>query len=242
MKRAHFYCLTFVVVLLFVGISMVSMAEVAVLRVEISGVVSNADARQIRRLLEPWAAPEDITFHTPVDKHGRKRLFTTLVKIKPRQGVSEYSETHTFDVYNIMRQLNDSRFRGRHGIGGSRVLKTEATVRGDLFAHPGFARSYLRNVPSWRRWRPDTSNIHHAMTAGSEEQKFVFSANPEFDQLRIDAADNNKPVQIEGVITGFDGPYPIMSVRKYEIGYHLKTKASQAETARQPTYDYLERK
>ena len=242
MKRAHFYCLTFVVVLLFVGISMVSMAEVAVLRVEISGVVSNADARQIRRLLEPWAAPEDITFHTPVDKHGRKRLFTTLVKIKPRQGVSEYSETHTFDVYNIMRQLNDSRFRGRHGIGNSRVLKTEATVRGDLFAHPGFARSYLRNVPSWRRWRPDTSNIHHAMTAGSEEQKFVFSANPEFDQLRIDAADNNKPVQIEGVITGFDGPYPIMSVRKYEIGYHLKTKASQAETARQPTYDYLERK
>ena len=242
MKRAHFYCLTFVVVLLFVGISMVSMAEVAVLRVEISGVVSNADARQIRRLLEPWAAPEDITFHTPVDKHGRKRLFTTLVKIKPRQGVSEYSETHTFDVYNIMRQLNDSRFRGRHGIGNSRVLKTEATVRGDLFAHPGFARSYLRNVPSWRRWRPDTSNIHHAMTAGSEEQKFVFSANPEFDQLRIDAADNNKPVQIEGVITGFDGPYPIMSVRKYEIGYHLKTKASEAETARQPTYDYLERK
>jgi hypothetical protein len=242
MKRTHFYCLTFVVVLLFVGISMVSMAEVAVLRVEISGVVSNADARQIRRLLEPWAAPEDITFHTPVDKHGRKRLFTTLVKIKPRQGVSEYSETHTFDVYNIMRQLNDSRFRGRHGIGGSRVLKTEATVRGDLFAHPGFARSYLRNVPSWRRWRPDTSNIHHAMTAGSEEQKFVFSANPEFDQLRIDAADNNKPVQIEGVITGFDGPYPIMSVRKYEIGYHLKTKAAEAETARQPTYDYLERK
>ena len=242
MKRAHFYCLTFVVVLLFVGISMVSMAEVAVLRVEISGVVSNADARQIRRLLEPWAAPEDIAFHTPVDKHGRKRLFTTLVKIKPRQGVSEYSETHTFDVYNIMRQLNDSRFRGRHGLGGSRVLKTEATVRGDLFAHPGFARSYLRNVPSWRRWRPDTSNIHHAMTAGSEEQKFVFSANPEFDQLRIDAADNNKPVQIEGVITGFDGPYPIMSVRKYEIGYHLKTKASEAETARQPTYDYLERK
>jgi hypothetical protein len=242
MKRAHFYCLTFVVVLLFVGISMVSMAEVAVLRVEISGVVSNADARQIRRLLEPWAAPEDITFHTPVDKHGRKRLFTTLVKIKPRQGVSEYSETHTFDVYNIMRQLNDSRFRGRHGIGNSRVLKTEATVRGDLFAHPGFARSYLRNVPSWRRWRPDTSNIHHAMTAGSEEQKFVFSANPEFDQLRIDAADNNKPVQIEGVITGFDGPYPIMSVRKYEIGYHLKTKSFEAETARQPTYDYLERK
>ena len=129
MKRAHFYCLTFVVVLLFFGISMVSMAEVAVLEVEISGVVNNANGHQIRRLLKPWADPEDITFHTPVDKHGRKRLFTTLVKIKPRQGVSEYSETHTFDVYNIMRQLNDSRFRGRHGVGHTRVLKTDATVQ-----------------------------------------------------------------------------------------------------------------
>ena len=61
MKRAHFYCLTFVVVLLFVGISMVSMAEVAVLKIEISDVVNNADARQIRRLLKPWADAEDIT-------------------------------------------------------------------------------------------------------------------------------------------------------------------------------------
>jgi hypothetical protein len=242
MKRAHFYCLTFVVVLLIVGISMVSMAEVAVLKIEISDVVSNADARQIRRLLEPWADPEDITFSTPVDKHGRKRLFTTVVEVKPRQGVSEYRETHTFDVYNIMRQLNDSRFRGRHGIGHSRVLKTEATIRGDLFAHPGFARSYLRNVPAWRRWRPDTSNIHHAMTAGNEEQKFVFSANPEFDKLLIDAADNNKPVEVKGVIAGFDGPYPIVSVKKYEVGYHLKKDASEAETAGKPTYDYLERR
>lgn len=241
MKRTHFYGLTFLVVLLFIGISMVSMAEVAVLEVEISDVVSSADAHQIRRLLEPWADSKDITFHTPVGKNGKKRLFTTVVKIKPRQGISEYSETHTFDVYDITRQLNDSRFRGRHGIGQARVLKTAATVRGDLFAHPGFARSYLRNVPSWRRWRPDTSHIHHAMTAGNEDQKFVFSASPEFDQLRIDAANNNKPVEIEGVITGFDGPYPILSVRKYELGYHLQNGDSQSETAKQPTYDYLER-
>ena len=239
MKRAHFYCLTVVVVLLFVGISMVSMAEVAALNIEISGVVSNADARQIRRLLAPWANAEDITFEIPVDKNGRKRLFTTLVKIKPRQGVSKYSETRTFDVYDITRQLNDSRFRGRHGLGSSRVLKSEADIRGDLFAHPGFARSYLRNVPSWRRWRPDTSNIHHAMTAGSEEQKFVFSTNPEFDQLRIDAADNDKPVQVQGDIIGFDGPYPIISVRKYEVGYHLKGEKPEMKTGEKPTYDYL---
>ena len=241
MKRTHFYCLTVLVVLLFVGISMVSMAEVAVLKVEISDVVSNSDARQIRRLLKPWANPEDVTFEIPVDEHGRKRLFTTLVTVKPRQGVSEYSETHTFDVYDIIRQLNDSRFRGRHGLGQARVLKTEATVRGDLFAHPGFARSYLRNVPSWRRWRPDTSHLQHAMTAGNPEQKFVFSANPEFDQLRMDAANSDKPIQVEGVIAGFDGPYPIMAIQRYEIGYHLKNNGSGAEeeTTSRPLYDYL---
>ena len=86
--------------------------------------------RQIRRLLEPWAEPDDITFSTPVDKHGRTRHFTTVVEVKPRQGVSKYSETHTFDVYDIVRQLNDSRFRGRHGLGNARVLKTDATIPG----------------------------------------------------------------------------------------------------------------
>ena len=68
-----------------------------------------------------------------------------------------------------------------------------------------------------------------------------FSANPEFDQLRIDTANNNKPVEVKGTIAGFDGPYPIISVREYEVGYHLKTKASEAETAGRPTYDYLEK-
>ncbi len=232
--------------LLLAGMSSLSSAEVATLKIEISDVVSNADARQIRRLLEPWAAAEDITFYTPVGKNGKKRLFTTVVEVKPRQGASEYSETHTFDVYDIMRQLNDSRFRGRHGLGQSRILKSEATVRGDLFAHPGFARSYIRNVPSWRRWRPDTSHIHHAMNAGSEDQKFVFSANAEFDQLRIDAANNQKEVEVHGIITGFDGPYPILSVRKYRVGYRVGEEGAPAEETgsdenEQPTYDYLQK-
>lgn len=243
MKRTHFYWLTFLVVLLFVGISMVSMAEEpVVLKIEISDYVSNADEWQIRRLLKPWADPKDITFSTPVDKHGRKRLFTTVVEVKPRHGVNEYSETHTFDVYDIMRQLNDSRYRGRHGLGSARVLKTEATIRGHLFAHPGFSRSYIRNVPSWRRWRPDTSNIQHALTTGNQGQKFVFDANPEFDQLRTDAGNSGKPVEVQGVVTGFDGPYPIISVRKSEVGYHLRNNApeEEAESQEKPTYDYLE--
>lgn len=232
------YAIAFSTLLLVLGVSEPGMAEVASLKIEISDVVSSADARQIRRLLEPWADAEDITFHTPVDKNGRKRLFTTVVKVKPRQGPSKYSETHTFDVYDIMRQLNDSRFRGRHGLGHSRVLKSEATLRGHMFAHPGYARSYLRNVPSWRRWRPDTSNIHHAMTAGSEDQKFVFSANAEFDQLRLDAANSDKEVEVKGVIAGFDGPYPIVSVRKYDVGYRLQKGEPPAEKG--VTYDYLE--
>ena len=245
MKSAHFYLLTFLVIVLLVGISMVSMAEEAVvLKIEISDVVNNADARQIRRLLEPWADPEDITFSTPVDKHGRTRHFTTVVEIKPRQGVSKYSETHTFDVYNITRQLNDSRFRGRHGLGNARVLKTDVTIRGDLFAHPGFARSYIRNVPSWRRWRPETSNIQHAMTTRNQGQNFVFDASPEFDQMRTDVGNNGKPVEVQGVVTGFDGAYPILSVKKYAVGYHLKNSSSEradgAKTEEKPTYDYLE--
>ncbi len=245
MKSAHFYLLTFLVIVLLVGISMVSMAEEAVvLKIEISDVVNNADARQIRRLLEPWADPEDITFSTPVDKHGRTRHFTTVVEIKPRQGVSKYSETHTFDVYNITRQLNDSRFRGRHGLGNARVLKTDVTIRGNLFAHPGFARSYIRNVPSWRRWRPETSNIQHAMTTRNQGQNFVFDASPEFDQMRTDVGNNGKPVEVQGVVAGFDGVYPIISVKKYTVGYHLKNKGSKpdegAETEKKPTYDYLE--
>ena len=58
----------------------------------------------------------------------------------------------------------------------------------------------------------------------------------------LDAADNNKPVEVKGVIAGFDGPYPIVSVKKYEVGYHLKKDAPEAETAGKPTYDYLERR
>jgi len=218
--------------------------ETVVLKIEISDVVNNADARQIRRLLEPWADPADITFRTPVDKHGRTRHFTTVVEVKPRQGVSKYSETHTFDVYDIMRQLNDSRFRGRHGLGNSRVIKTDVTIRGDLFAHPGFARSYIRNVPSWRRWRPETSNIQHALTTRNQGQNFVFDASPEFDQMRTDVGNNGKPVEVQGVVTGFDGVYPIISVKEYAVGYHLKNRGTEpkngAETEQKPTYDYLE--
>jgi hypothetical protein len=221
MKRAYFTYIFCVALLLFLigGISTISVAEVKTLKIEISDYVSNADAIKIRRLLAPWADAKDITFHTPVDKNGRKRHFTTVVEIIPRRGISKYSNTHTFDVYDITRQLKDSRYRGRHGLGQVRLLKTEATVQGTMFAYPGFTRGSIRDIPIWARWRPHTSEIHHAIKTGSDDQKFVFSASPEFDQMRNDVVNNNNDeVEIQGEIVGFDGVYPILNVRSYKVG------------------------
>ena len=45
--------------------------------------------------------------------------------------------------------------------------------------------------------------------------------------MRTDVGATGKPVEVQGVVAGFDGPYPIISVRKYEVGYHLKNNASE---------------
>ena len=252
MKRAYFSSVICVTMFLFLlsGISTQSIAELQTLKIEITDVVSHADAIQIRRLLTPWADAKDVTFHTPVDKNGKKRLFTTVVEVKPRQGVSKYSRTHTFDAYDIMRQLRDTRYRGRHGLGQVRLLKTEATITGTLFAHPGWSRGNLRDVPGWARWRPHTSEIHHALNAGNNGQKFVFKTSPEFDQLRIDTTKGNNEVEVQGEIIGFDGPYPIVKVHTYKLGprvnrgntpaeQHPMEGANPAQEAK-PRYDYIE--
>lgn len=254
MKRANFISIFCVLLFLFliVGISTQSMAEVVTLKVEISDVVSLTDAIKIRRLLSPWADAKDITFHRPVDKNGRERLFSTVVEVKPRTGISKYSETHTFDVYDITRQLKDSRYRGRHGIGQVRLLKTEAKVRGTMFAYPGFTRGSVRDIPAWARRRPHTSEIHHALNAGNGNQKFVFKSSPEFDQLRIDVSKGNNEVEVEGKIVAFDGPYPVLKVHTYKVGprTYKKTPPQQTETEpmegenpaeeHNPKYDYIE--
>jgi hypothetical protein len=252
MKRAYFSSIICVTMFLFLlsGFSTQSVAELQTLKIEISDVVSNADAIKIRRLLSPWADAKDITFHTPVDKNGRTRHFTTVVEVKPRQGNSKYSRTHTFDAYDIMRQLKDSRYRGRHGLGQVRLLKTEATITGTIFAHPGWARSNLRDVPGWARWRPQTSEIHHALNAGNNGQKFVFKTSPEFDQLRIDATKGNNEVEVQGKIVGFDGPYPIVKVHTYKFSPRVNRGNAPAEQQpveganpaeeQPPKYDYLE--
>ncbi|MCZ6677502.1 MAG: hypothetical protein O7E52_09645 [Candidatus Poribacteria bacterium] len=221
-------------VLLLVGFTVPSNAEIKTLQIHLFGFVNNDDARQIRRLLKPWANPEDVSFHAPVDKHGRVRHFTTVVEVIPRRGSNKYSESHTFDVYDIMRQLNDQRFRGSQIGGRAWVVKTEATVTGDLYAYPGWSRSYIRNVPFWRRWRANTSAVNHAMVAGRWDQKMVFRDSEKFDQLRQEAGQDNRAVEVKGQIVGFDGPYPVMSVRgfrvEYLVGPRLKNEAEQQET------------
>ena len=238
--------------LLVVGFSTVSMAELKTLRIEITDVISGSDAIKLKRLLSPWVDAKDVTFSTPVDKNGKKRLFTTVVELKPRSGDSKWTESHAFDVYDIMRQLKDSRYRGRHGISQVRLLKAEATVRGSMFAHPAYGRSNIRDVPAWARWRPHTSEIHHAFRATKDGQNFVFMHSPEFDQLRNDLANSNKEIEMEGKIVGFDGPYPIMHVQSYKLVPRVNRNKSPkrsipmgveepAEKSNsQPKYDYFE--
>ena len=114
-----------------------SHAEVESIQIHLFGVVNSDDARQIRRLLKPWVNPEDVSFYAPVDTKGRKRHFTTIVEVTPRRGKNPYNEGRTFDIYDIIRQLNDQRFRGSQSGGQAWVAKSEATVTGNIYAHPG---------------------------------------------------------------------------------------------------------
>ena len=211
---------------LIVGLTASGNAEIENLKFELFGVVSSDDERQIRRRLEPWAEPAGVTFHTPVDKNGRDRLFSTLIKIKPRTD-DKFSESHTLDTYQILQQLKDQRFRGRQAGSQPWIVKSEAKIKGELFAHPGWARSYIRNVPFWRHWRAQTSVINHAMLAGTWEQKVVFSHNELFDRLRHDASKTDKEVEVEGVVAGFDGPYPVVSIRSYRFEKMAKTQLGE---------------
>lgn len=227
MKRLKSRFSIVLTICLITGCAVSSNAEIENLKFELFGVVSSDDERQIRRRLEFWAEPESVTFHTPVDKNGRDRLFSTLIKIRPRTD-DKYSESHTLDTYQILQQLKDQRFRGRQAGSQPWIVKSEAKIKGEVFAHPGWARSYIRNVPFWRHWRAQTSVINHAMLAGTWEQKVVFSHNDLFDRLRHDAAKTDKEVEVEGVIAGFDGPYPVVSIRSYRLEQEAKSRPNKS--------------
>lgn len=237
--RAICICLA---VFLFVEFTAAGDAKRGTIQIELSGFVSHDDARQIRRLLKPWANPEDVVFKPAYDKKKRKRHFSTVVEITPRRGENSYSESHTFDIYNIMRQLNDQRFRGSQIGQRPRVAKTEATVSGNLFAYAGWSRSHVRAVPYWRRWREHTSDFDHALTTDGSNQHVVFSDNDEYHKLRRDAIEGrgDESVEIEGKIVGFDGPYPVMSIRKFRVDYKIETNTGEkSRKQKDESYDYL---
>ena len=231
-------------VFLFSGFTNSGHAEVESIQIHLFGFVNSDDARQIRRLLKPWANPEDVSFHAPVDKKGLKRHFTTIVEVTPRRGKNPYNEGRTFDIYDIIRQLNDQRFRGSQSGGQAWVAKSEATVTGNIYAHPGFSRSYIRNVPFWRRWRADTSEINHAMVV-SPDQKVVFSSGDKFDELIQEANQGAQGVEVKGQIVGFDGVYPVISVRDFRVEYliepNLPENAEEAEEPPKQEPEYLKK-
>lgn len=221
-------------VLLFAGFTKPNHAEVESIQIHLFGFVNNDDARQIRRLLKPWADPENVSFSVPVDKKGRERHFTTIVEVTPRRGKNPYNEGRTFDIYDITRQLNDQRFRGSQVGSQAWVAKSEATITGNLYAHPGFSRSYIRNVPFWRRWRADTSEINHAMVVGWD-QKAVFSGNDKFDELIQEANQGVSGVEVKGQIAGFDGVYPVISVRDFRVEYLIEPSIEEKGNEEEPT-------
>lgn len=231
-------------VFLFAGFTNSSHAEVESIQIHLFGFVNSDDARQIRRLLKPWANPEDVSFSAPSDKKGLKRHFTTIVEVTPRRGKNPYNEGRTFDIYDIIRQLNDQRFRGSQIGGRAWVAKSEATVTGNIYAHPGFSRSYIRNVPFWRRWRADTSEINHAMVV-SPDQKVVFASGDKFDELVQEANQGANSVEVKGQITGFDGVYPVISVRDFRVEYlvepSMKGEAEEAEETPKREPEYLKK-
>ncbi len=234
-------------VFLFVEFTASGNAKVGAIQIELSGYVSNDDARQIRRLLKPWADPENVVFKPAFDKEKRKRHFSTVVEITPRWGKNSYTESHTFDIYNIMRQLNDQRFRGSQIGPRPWVSKTEATVSGDLIAYHGWSRSHIRDVPNWRRWREHTSEIGHALYTDRANEKVVFSSNDKFDELRrevskgVDEGKRDPAVEVEGKIVGFDGPFPVMSIRKFRVDYKIEMQSGdKGRKQKDESYDYLE--
>ena len=244
LSRKFYFSLLILSMFLFASFTNSSHAEVESVQVHLFGVVNNDDARQIRRLLKPWANPEDVSFYAPVDKNGLKRHFTTIVEVTPRRGKNPYNEGRTFDIYDIIRQLSDQRFRGSQTGGRAWVTKSEATVTGNIYAHPGFSRSYIRNVPFWRRWRADTSEINHAMVVGPD-QKVVFSGDDKFDELIQEANQGVNGVEVKGQIVGFDGVYPVISVRDFRVEYlvepNMKEEADEAEETPKREPEYLKK-
>lgn len=203
---------------LFVNLSQAE-AEIEKLQIHFFGsALSNYDKQQVRRLLSPFVEPKNVKFYTDVDRHGRELPYSTVVEITPDR---EYVK-----VYKIIRQLQDQRFKGKQAVSHSWSVKTEATITGNLFKYVGWSRSHIRHVPFWRRWQ-QTSSVKHAFDTGNMRNKIVFSNNEEYYKL-IEKAGGGERVEIRGQIAGFDGPYPVMSVRKFRVEQPVEKAVEKA--------------
>jgi hypothetical protein len=174
-------------------------AEIESLRLHLYGGLTQRSEWHIKYLLSRHVDPDDITFSTYVDDKGKKQPWHTVVEIKPGD---DY-----VNVYQVMHRIRDTR-----GVEDGRMLfRTDVTATGDLRAHFGWTRS-LFWLPAWVQARGlATSGLWHYLAVDDRGagDRFLFHPNDKYDEMRL-APHQGEPVRIEGRITGFDGPYPVV--------------------------------
>ena len=67
----------------------------------------------------------------------------------------------------------------------------------------------------------------------SPDQKVVFSSGDKFDELIQDANQGVQGVEVKGQIAGFDGVYPVISVRDFRVEYLVEPNCASRMPTRQ---------
>jgi hypothetical protein len=79
----------------------------------------------------------------------------------------------------------------------------------------------------------------------SPDQKVVFSGDDKFDELIQEANQGVNGVEVKGQIVGFDGVYPVISVRDFRVEYlvepNMKEEADEAEETPKREPEYLKK-
>ncbi len=79
----------------------------------------------------------------------------------------------------------------------------------------------------------------------SPDQKVVFSDGDKFDELIQEANQGVNGVEVKGQIVGFDGVYPVISVRDFRVEYlvepNMKENADEAEATPKQEPEYLKK-
>jgi hypothetical protein len=76
----------------------------------------------------------------------------------------------------------------------------------------------------------------------SPDQKVVFSGDDKFDELIQEANQGVNGVEVKGQIVGFDGVYPVISVRDFRVEYLVEpSMKEEAEETPKREPEYLKR-